>query len=144
MNRIAMIWCAALLTIVIGACGGTPEPPPDPNAPVVHQVTPAMMEQGKATYMANCAPCHGPEGKGDGPASATLNPKPRNHSNSEYMDALTDQKVADTVRMGGIISGYPNMPSSPHITGDDVPALIAYVRSLGHPEGIETVTLKPR
>ncbi len=73
------------------------------------------------------------------------NPAPRNHSNSEYMDQLTDQKIADTVRMGGIISGYPNMPSSPHITGTDVVALIAYVRALGRgPDGVQTVTLAPR
>jgi cytochrome c oxidase cbb3-type subunit 2 len=30
------------------------------------------MEQGKVFFVANCAPCHGPGGKGDGPAAAGL------------------------------------------------------------------------
>ncbi len=92
-----------------------------------------MLDHGREVYTRNCAPCHGPEGRGDGPASATLNPKPRDHSNAEYMDRLTDQKIADTIRMGGAISGYPNMPSSPHIRGADMVALVAFVRTLGHP-----------
>jgi len=140
---IAAVLCAAGLLVACG--GGEAAEPADPNAPVVHEVTPALLEQGQGVYMVNCAPCHGETGRGDGPAAATLNPPPRNHSNSEYMDQLTDQKIADTVRMGGIISGYPNMPSSPHIRGTDVVALIAHVRALGRgPDGVQTVTLKPQ
>ncbi|MBX2987830.1 MAG: cytochrome c [Bdellovibrionaceae bacterium] len=33
---------------------------------------------GKKLFQINCAMCHGNEGKGDGPAGAGLNPKPRN------------------------------------------------------------------
>ena len=79
-------------------------------------------EAGEPVYQANCVPCHGPEGKGDGPSAASLNPKPRNHSDSALMDKLTDKKIAETVQMGGIISGYPNMPASPHIRGEELVA----------------------
>lgn len=147
MNKFASVSLLAL-AFTAAACGGSDAPAPakkDPNTPVVHQVTPAMLTHGRTVYETNCAPCHGPEGRGDGPASATLNPKPRDHSNAEYMDALTDQKIADTIRMGGVISGYPNMPSSPHIRGDDMVALIAFVRTLGHAaEDVQTVELKPQ
>ena len=39
---------------------------------------PDMVIHGKKMYMLNCQTCHGPAGKGDGPAGASLNPKPRN------------------------------------------------------------------
>uniref|UniRef100_UPI001C3E5745 c-type cytochrome n=1 Tax=Picosynechococcus sp. (strain ATCC 27264 / PCC 7002 / PR-6) TaxID=32049 RepID=UPI001C3E5745 len=40
--------------------------------------TPELVEKGKTIFQTTCATCHGTEGKGDGIAGATLNPKPRN------------------------------------------------------------------
>ena len=37
-----------------------------------------MVNAGKVVYKNTCAMCHGNEGKGDGVAGASLNPKPRN------------------------------------------------------------------
>ncbi len=37
---------------------------------------PASIDRGKKTYFQYCASCHGAKAKGDGPASAALNPKP--------------------------------------------------------------------
>lgn len=36
----------------------------------------ASVERGKQLFVKNCAICHGNTGRGDGPASKTLNPKP--------------------------------------------------------------------
>ncbi len=52
----------------------------------------------------------------------------------EYMTRLTDDMIAETVKMGGVIRGYPNMPSSPHIKGDEMVGLIAFVRRLSDQE----------
>jgi mono/diheme cytochrome c family protein len=38
--------------------------------------TPDNLAKGKELFNANCAPCHGTTGAGDGPAAASLNPKP--------------------------------------------------------------------
>ena len=37
---------------------------------------------GKQAYAATCSACHGPSGRGDGPASAALNPRPANYTTS--------------------------------------------------------------
>ena len=124
---------------LLSGCG----PPVDPDAPSTIAVTQEVLEQGEGVYRINCVACHGPEGKGDGPSAATLDPKPRDHSNREYMDKLTDQEIADTIVQGGAPRGYPNMPSNPHIKGDDLASLVAFVRTLGRgPDGVSEVVLK--
>lgn len=40
--------------------------------------TPGTIEAGRATYLANCALCHGPRGLGDGPQARLLQPRPAN------------------------------------------------------------------
>lgn len=37
-----------------------------------------MVKHGAKLFSQNCSMCHGPQGKGDGPAGGGLNPKPRN------------------------------------------------------------------
>jgi len=104
------------------------------EAPAIVDITPDLLALGKETYARNCAPCHGLGGKGDGPSAATLNPPPRDHTNTEYMSKLADKKIAETIKMGGIISGYPNMPSNPHLKRHEIEALVAFVRSLSSPD----------
>jgi mono/diheme cytochrome c family protein len=123
-----------LLLSACGGGGGTETQAEDPNKPKVFEITDAALASGQNTYKLNCVPCHGPLGKGDGPSAASLNPKPRDHSNMEYMSKLTDDTIAETVKMGGAIRGYPNMPSSPHIKGDEMVGLIAHVRRLHDPQ----------
>jgi len=98
--------------------------------PVVFKADVANLEKGKALYQTTCAPCHGKEGKGDGPGAANLNPKPRDHSNGAYMNKLTDDHIGNVIRKGGAIFGYPNMPSQPQLKDDEINALIAQVRTL--------------
>jgi hypothetical protein len=57
------------------------------------------------------------------------------------MDKLSDKRIAETVRMGGIISGLPNMPASQHQRGEELVGLVAFVRSL-HREEVESVDLE--
>ena len=92
--------------------------------------TPAMIEHGQKLYKTTCAPCHGETGKGDGPAAVAYNPKPRDHTNREYMSKLTDEDIAKVVQFGGAIKNMPLMPSSPQFKGDDLRDLVLYVRSL--------------
>ena len=47
------------------------------------------LKEGGAIYTANCTPCHGTKGRGDGPAAAALDPKPADHT-SAVMRSETD------------------------------------------------------
>lgn len=40
----------------------------------------------------------------------------------------------ETVKMGCVIRGYSNMPSSPHIKGEEMVELVSFVRRLSDPE----------
>ena len=93
-------------------------------------VTPAVIEHGRGLYKTNCAACHGDSGRGDGPASGALKPKPRDHTDRAYMSTLTDTDLGKVIQMGGAIKGKPLMPSNPQLKGADLEALVAYVRSL--------------
>ncbi|HUP21908.1 MAG TPA: ABC transporter permease subunit [Thermoanaerobaculia bacterium] len=108
----------------------------------LHRVDAAMLERGQQVYVQNCAPCHGLTGKGDGTAAASLDPKPRDHSDRTYMDTLSDASIAEVVKVGGALRGFPNMPSHPHVGGEDMVGLIAYVRTLSRGgEQVKEVTL---
>lgn len=74
-----------------------------------------VLDEGKALFQRFCAHCHGPRGKGDGPASRYLYPRPRDLSlgvfkfHSTQPGALpTEEDIARTVKRG--IPGSP-MPA---------------------------------
>lgn len=90
----------------------------------------AALERGRGLYKANCAPCHGDGGKGDGPGAGVLKPPPRDHTDRVYMRTLTDEEIAKVIKMGGAIKGKPLMPSHPQFKDEDLEALVAYTRSL--------------
>jgi mono/diheme cytochrome c family protein len=102
--------------------------------PLAIAVTPAVLERGKSLYAKNCAPCHGTSGKGDGPAAGVLKPPPRDHTDRAYMSTLTDEDMAKVIQIGGAIKNKPLMPGNPQIKGDDLQAVIAFVRSLSAPK----------
>ncbi|MFQ5577080.1 MAG: c-type cytochrome, partial [Anaerolineae bacterium] len=57
---------------------------------------------GKIIFETNCVACHGPEGKGNGPAAAALNPKPANLANAEMMGEMSDGYAFWRVSEGGV------------------------------------------
>ena len=86
--------------------------------------------KGKEKYTQICASCHGPSGKGDGPAAAALDPKPRNLSDPKYVSTLSDEQIFKTVKEGGAAVGKsPLMPAWGSVLSDsDIWNVIAYLR----------------
>jgi mono/diheme cytochrome c family protein len=137
---------ATIVHALLAGCGGggqesttttgsteTPSTPPpaassgqDTAAATAAAATGDPVAQGKAIYLARCALCHGPEGKGDGPAAAGLNPKPRNHTDASYMKTRTDAQLLDVIH-----NGKGAMPAWGKILNEaEMQAVLKYVRTL--------------
>ncbi len=88
--------------------------------------------RGNDLYHKNCAACHGEAGKGDGPAAAALNPKPKDLADKAYMATLSDKYLLDLVRKGGTGMGKSPLmpPMGSALTDDQIQDVIAYLRSL--------------
>jgi cytochrome c oxidase cbb3-type subunit 3 len=92
----------------------------------------ADAEQGKKLYGQFCVSCHGQSGKGDGAAAAALNPKPRDHTNREYMSKLSDAELLNVIKNGGASIGKsPLMPPwGASLKDEQIQDIIAYIRTL--------------
>jgi mono/diheme cytochrome c family protein len=112
---------AALSAAIACASEGKAETP---------KVTAEMLAKGQTTYMTVCAPCHGEQGKGNGPASKIFKPSPRDHTDAAYMTTLSDEDLSRIITIGGAVKGKPNMPGNPQLRGSELEGLVAYVRSL--------------
>ncbi len=89
--------------------------------------TPDLIAKGKDLYSANCSSCHGTDGKGNGPASAGLNPPPRNYtSNENWVNGQTTSDIYKTLQEG--IAGSA-MASYSYMNPEDLFALAAYIRA---------------
>ncbi len=87
--------------------------------------------QAASNYSSLCASCHGPTGKGDGPAAAALNPKPRDFADCKIMEKITDDTMFKAIHGGGQTVGLsPMMPSwSGSLSDQQIHDMVKYVRS---------------
>jgi mono/diheme cytochrome c family protein len=144
---------ASLILLCLGGCGSqedepaarsasapaaAPAPAPTPAAPAAAPAAAtggaeAARAEAKLIFSTRCMTCHGPEGAGDGPASAGLTPPPRNFQDGAWQASVTDQHIENIVKYGGAAVGKsPAMPANPDLNGkpEVVTALREHVRSL--------------
>jgi len=100
--------------------GGGPVNPIPPNTDSVNA--------GHALFTANCVPCHGVSGHGDGPVGLTLNPRPADLTLHAVPGVHTDGQL-----WTWITNGYPGsvMPAFKNVLSDnDRWNLVNYIRTL--------------
>ncbi len=141
--------CLALLLLACGDAGtpAPPEPPAQPAEPATEAPSPAPepaaaevpagnlrgdAAHGAELYGQYCWTCHGRGGKGDGPSSAALVPKPADHTDARFMATLSDAELYTVIEKGGAAVGKsPLMAGWGQVLSDqDVRDLIAHLRGL--------------
>ena len=88
--------------------------------------TPELITKGDGLFQINCASCHGPQGKGDGPRAAELNPRPRNYHTDKFRYGALASQIFNTITNG---SPGTSMPSFALLPAQDRWALVHFVRT---------------
>src|SRR5262249_3131702 len=130
--RIAALAALALLGAFVPGCK------PDEShagaaAQAVVPTSPATAEADQI-FSTRCVMCHGSTGAGDGPASASLYPKPRNFHDAAWQTSITDENIGKIVQSGGAAVGKSNlMPGNPDLEAkpQTVQALVKKIRGFG-------------
>lgn len=95
---------------------------PGTSSPQVSQQTAndsPGVAKAREVYSQRCVACHGPNGRGDGPASAGLTPKPREFTDAKWQSSVTDGHIENIIKFGGTAVGKsPAMPSNPDLQND--------------------------
>ncbi|HYA35343.1 MAG TPA: c-type cytochrome [Candidatus Binataceae bacterium] len=91
------------------------------------EATAENLERGKALYMNNCVPCHGPKGLGNGPVAKLLKTPPADliHGLSTQ---LPDGYIYGTIRDGGV--AMPSLDDA--MSSKERWQVVIFVRSLQH------------
>ncbi|HXF84265.1 MAG TPA: cytochrome c [Anaerolineales bacterium] len=123
-----------LATLILSACGSgekaetvaTLEPVPAEYAGKTNPLGADAVAAGSSIFKANCETCHGPQGHGDGPAGAALDPKPKNLADLQ-------SKAGDDYLFWRISEGKPgtSMVAWKGILSDEqIWQVVAFIRTL--------------
>ena len=126
-----------LLPLLAGLLATVPAPAGEPGgrpqrdgpAPPTIIVTAPMLERGKAIYESFCTACHARDGAGLAVLGQGPELTPPDLGDPGFMTLRSDMDVANIIQHGGF-----RMPALPHLRGDDLVALVAWVRSLSWPQ----------
>jgi mono/diheme cytochrome c family protein len=89
------------------------------------------VQAGAALHKKHCLRCHGEKGRGDGPASRLLTPKPHDWSDKEYMATFSDDDLHKIIVKGGPAVGKSKLMTAfeGKLKEADVRHLIAFIRA---------------
>ncbi len=130
-----LVLSAMLLAACGGGGGGSADVYPDPPSEFASLTNPvggdqAAIDAGKTLYTQNCETCHGTTGLGDGPAGASLDPKPGDLQKA-YANT-SDGFMFWVLSEGGSAAGLSASMASYKgvLSEDEMWKILAYVKTL--------------
>ncbi len=115
--------CAVMLAFCNENRADNAAPKPSGTAQASSAPSISAADEAKQIAQSRCAMCHGAAGKGDGPNSATLNPKPRDFTSKDWQKTMSDAQVRSVILKGGPALGKsPLMPANPDL--ESKPAVV--------------------
>lgn len=121
MNRLALL---AVIAGVAFGCSKKEETTASTSA--------AVSPEAQELFTQRCVTCHGADGKGTGPAAASLTPKPRDYTDAAWQSSITDDDLRKVIVKGGAAAGKSAlMPPNPDLEAKPavVDGLVAKIRS---------------
>lgn len=135
MNRYRFLFLLLPVAVALAAGCGRGEPPGSaPENGAAGAASTAARAEARMTFDTLCASCHGNTGKGDGPAAAAMDPKPRSFGDKSWQTSVTDDHISKVITLGGAAVGKsPAMVAQPQLKGkpEVLRALIDIVRGFG-------------
>jgi len=139
-----------ITVLLVSACGKNSDPPKptsgSPNAQPESGPSHGRSSAGGAggdksqaelMFATVCVTCHGADGTGNGPAAASLSPKPRDYTDPKWQASITDDQLKETILKGGQgVGKSPMMPGQPQLAGQPevLDGLVKIIRKFGaHP-----------
>lgn len=92
---------------------------------------PPSISGGRALWTENCAPCHGPTGRGDGPTAQAIEAEMPNLADPQAARQLSPAQAFDVIKNGRMENMMP--PWGNRLSDAQIWDLTAYVWSLGTP-----------
>lgn len=134
MKRYFLLVFMLVIALALTACGGgkkSAAPTPLPTVPSEYagKTNPLGADaatKGAELFSVNCASCHGEKGHGDGPAAASLDPKPRNLL--EFQSQVGDDYLFWRISEGVTGTSMPAWKGV--LTEEQIWQVIAFVRTL--------------
>ena len=127
MNQRRRLLASALLPFGLALWASAETPKNDQKS---QQIT-----LGKSIYLARCAECHGKEGKGDGPPSAQVSPRPRDLTSGKFKfrstesgSIPTDDDLINTIQSGLHGTSMPDWKG--FLNMDSLRAVVAFIKTL--------------
>jgi len=129
MNRSLLALLLSLVTLG-SACGG-----PGYDKPIQlggRLVQPDVLNRGRDLFNRFCATCHGYDGKAETSQARQLDPRPRDLTTAQFKRVATPGALPTDAELTTIIrNGIPGtgMPAWPQLQGDDLDAVMQYLKT---------------